>query len=377
MAKQITVLPFALPLILCLCPEPNAQGIVIPKGAGVRGDLAKLEGSSDLHVPGRFAPSRVQCIYRGKDFAVPSTGLKIGTIALRRDGLKSTKFKAHRWELKVEVSSDGVPAPVDISVDSFDRNHGIDRVIVFQSKAFNWPALPKPSKGPADFSVKIKLDRPFLLLPKRNLCVDFLSTTSSKQREIAYWYVDSEKVDRRAVLGKTRSLGRGCPFGFQVFANAPAIDGESPIRTHAFTRVSVRQGELAFLWTGTNRNTWASINLPFDLKTLGAPTCKIYLQPLFVVLGHTIPTDQRGIVRFVLQIPAKNPAFQGLTFYQQVMVRDAKANALGFRSSNYVEITLGKLSEPLAARQIYNSGPAFPTLPKVMQDAGLILSLLP
>ena len=344
----------------------TAQGVV-PRTTAK--DLARVEGNSSFHLPGRYAPSRVLVVYR-QPFATTTT---IRTISLRRDALKTSTYRAHRWRFRIDLSSQSVLAPTFVSGESFDAAHGVDRVRVLDRKFVDFPALPKPKQGPAPFAVRIRLDRAFVVHQGANLAVDFQSETESAQRETFYWYADFEDfaAQRSAQKGSARIQGRGCPFAFQARASVPPLDGEGMVETWGYTRVP--KISIAFLITGSRRDVWGVHKLPLPLDPKG--TCLLYTNPIGVAARPTMPNDPRGTARFFGAPLARDARFAGFTFYQQMIVIDPGANALGLRSSNLLEIKLGKVGEPLAARTLYHSGPDVKPVPTAVRDAGLVLEL--
>jgi hypothetical protein len=344
-------------------------------GAGVSNDLARTEGNDSFHLPARYAPSRVQAVYRGRDLPVAAGGLQIGTVGFRRDGLRSTTFRAHRWKLTIEMSALDVLLPSEVRAESFTATHGGDRVKVLDAKLVDWPAAPLPVPPPAPFAVQVKLDKPFVLGKGLNLCVDFLSETESSQPENLYWYVDAEAFTTATGEGSTRLLGRGCPFEFQTRAAVPPLDGESRIHTWSYTRWPGPGPTWAFLLLGTSNTSYGPLPLPFDLP--GAPGCRLYTDIVYVLPGRTVANDARGTVDFFSgRLPA-DAQLTGLVFYEQVLVSDPGSNVLGIRSSSYLEVQLGSVTPPLPARLVYHSGPSLSDVPVGAVDAGIVLQLQP
>ena len=113
--------------------------------------------------------------------------------------------------------------------------------------------------------------------------------------------------------------------------------------------------------------------MPFDLP--GATGCRLYTGPLTIIPGRTIPNDARGTVRFWSEPLPRAKQFEGFVFYEQVLVADPQANALGIRASNYVETKLGKVADPLPARLLYRSGPDVKNVPTAAVDAGIVIDL--
>jgi len=365
-------------LLFCglLAAETSAQGpseIVLPHGSGVAGNLATREGNHALHVPVYYSPSRVQTVYRGADLALGKQGMRVVALALRRDGVKTSTYVAHTLGITVRMSSQGVELPSHARTDSFAANHGKDETVVFDSDNFHFPALPRPSTPPAAFAIELKLDKPFLIQTGANVCIEIASRTPNNQSSRAYWYVDSESFSRTGA-GKSTTFGRGCPFGFQAYAEVPPLDGETKLSSYAYTRYLHATGGKALLLLGDSKTSWAARALPFDLAAFGANGCQLYTNPVNIVIGHTIPTDPRGLVRFQVDLP-RVASLQGRTAYEQVLVYDPTANPLGLRTSNGVELHLGRFADPLPARTLYHSSSNTADVPTKAIDEGLVVRL--
>jgi len=82
------------------------------------------------------------------------------------------------------------------------------------------------------------------------------------------------------------------------------------------------------------------IPLPFDLTALGAPNCAVHVDPLAnqLFLGNA-----SGEV-VLNSAQANSIVFRGLAIYEQVIVLDMGANALGLTASNYARRLLGERS---------------------------------
>jgi len=80
------------------------------------------------------------------------------------------------------------------------------------------------------------------------------------------------------------------------------------------------------------------IPLPFDLSPLGAPNCAVHVDPLANLLFLGNASGQ--VVLNSAQ--ANSIVFRGLQIYEQVIVLDMGANALGLTASNYARRLLGE-----------------------------------
>lgn len=348
--------------------------LVLPAGPGVSGDLAKREGNTGFHLPAGRAPSRVLCVYRGGGIQLPPQGFTIRSIAFRRDAGRTGSFRYHSWKLSIAISSKGVPSPSLLDPTSFDRNHGSDRRLVLNAKQVQWPAIGRPPSPPGPFAVSIKLDAPFVWTGG-NLCLDFRSDPAAGTKASAYWYTDAENFTWSAGSGARSPLGRGCPFGYQVWAKLPPLDGEAHQVFYAYTRVSAARGRPAVLALGVSDTSFGQVPLPLDLTGLGAPGCKLQVGPVLQFPSLTIPGDARGtVVHDLGPLPAAS-GLAGGVFYAQSFVVDPGANRLGLRFSNHLKVTLGKASSPLPARLLYHSGPVLSDQPTGARDTGLIVQL--
>ena len=94
----------------------------------------------------------------------------------------------------------------------------------------------------------------------------------------------------------------------------------------------------AALALGASKTKFLSLNLPFDLKALGAPGCN-----LNVSIDAIIPTvvGAQGTGQVKLSIPNDN-RFLGIQFHNQYLVLDKAANNFGFTLSNGGTGVIGK-----------------------------------
>ena len=86
----------------------------------------------------------------------------------------------------------------------------------------------------------------------------------------------------------------------------------------------------AVLVHGSSQTSWSGLALPIDLAFLGAPGCCILTDSL---VNLPVVVDANGIVEVPYPVP-QNPVFSGLGFYNQFVILDVLANALGLTMSN-------------------------------------------
>jgi hypothetical protein len=131
-------------------------------------------------------------------------------------------------------------------------------------------------------------------------------------------------------------FGRGCPS-----TGAPTLT--NPIRYRPWLGeifgVEVRgipTGRSAVLLLGVSRSTWGSTPLPLDLTGIGMPGCS-----LLVSLDVVLPLQNiAGTAVFAARIPVDSKLL-GLKFYNQAVVQDPRANALGLILSHAAEGRIG------------------------------------
>jgi len=364
----------AAALLLCLSATTvSAQSLYLPRGTSA--DLSKTEGNQSFHLPGTWAPSRVVCIYRMRDLTLPAAGRKIQSLALRRDGLKTSTYKAHKWKLTLRLSARGVDRPGSAVGESFAALHGSDESVVVNARLIDWPQMPKPAQPPAPFVPLVKFDKPFVLGQGQDLCIDMLSEEPTNQRAFAYWYVDAEAFDQSKTRGTAASYGKACPTSFKIAALSPPLDGETPLRIRGLTGMSSQSGVLGLLWLGVSKDKLGPLKLPFEMSSLGASGCRLYIAPLFGMVTQGQGGDPLGELRYDLPIPGARPVLAGTRLYAQIFAADPKHNLLGMRASPYLSIKLGQTDKPLGARLFYHGGPTLSDQPTATRDMGIVLRL--
>lgn len=361
-------------LILCLLATAlPAQSLYLPRGTAA--DLGKTEGNQAFHLPGTWAPSRVSCVYRTRDLALPASGRKLAALALRRDGLKTSAYTAHQWKFTLRLSSRGVDRPGSAVGESFAALHGSDETVVVNARLLDWPTIPKPAQAPAPFVPLIKFDKPFVLPRGMDLCIDMLSEEPTHQRAYAYWYADAEEFDQGKTRGTASSYGKACPTTFKITGLSSPLDGETPLRIRGLTGMTSQSGVVGLLWLGAAKDKLGPLKLPFELSSLGAPGCRVYVAPLLALAAQGKPGDPLGELRYDLPIPGAQPSLAGTQLYAQVFAADPTHNLLGMRASPYSSIKLGQVDKPLGARLFYHGGPTLSDQPTATRDMGLVLRL--
>ncbi|GEM_PF-6959126 len=125
------------------------------------------------------------------------------------------------------------------------------------------------------------------------------------------------------------TYGEVCP-GSGGWLPARSWSGALATGKTASLRISrVLGGTTAIHFLGTNRTKFGSVSLPFDLGPFGAKGCFLEAAPILFNGSLTTGTGPgQGTATFKLSVPA-NPVYVGATIYDQWMVLDKGANALG------------------------------------------------
>ena len=134
-------------------------------------------------------------------------------------------------------------------------------------------------------------------------------------------------------------LGEGCP-GPAGTPELIAAAGQLPYVGETFTmKVDSLPtdilGNVVFM-LGTSKEDWAGTALPMDLAGVGMPGCTLYISiETYRIVVNISPT------RFWTIFVPPDPVLIGVRFYQQVLVPDARVNALGGVLSNATESMIG------------------------------------
>lgn len=91
-----------------------------------------------------------------------------------------------------------------------------------------------------------------------------------------------------------------------------------------------------FVLMGTSRTAWGALTLPLSLDSIGMPGCKLFADPA-LVLPMTLGATHGSVSMAVPQ----SVSLLGQLFFQQGLVADPSANALGLVTTNAAEGRIG------------------------------------
>ncbi|MBL8755637.1 MAG: hypothetical protein JNK15_20245 [Planctomycetes bacterium] len=145
-----------------------------------------------------------------------------------------------------------------------------------------------------------------------------------------------EVINWSALDAEAKPFGIGC----QGTAGVPTLRALSaPINAANFDvrldHVPAVPG-LAVVASGTSYTLSGPLPLPFDLGAIGGPGCQAYVSADFT----QVAIASGGVATSTLAIP-NNSGLLGVPIYQQAIVLDAGANALGLTTSNALRARLG------------------------------------
>lgn len=314
--------------------EDPAKGVVLPPAART------APGNARTHVPFSYTPTRFQQAFDRAEFAANPT---IGRLAFRRDEQQG-ETPSYDVDLEIDLAYT-TRAPKALSMRFSDNVEPGTAVKVFRRRTIRVHGarrLPRPG----EWDLRIPLDAPFVVRPPkgRHLLLDVrVHSHSMGNRPFATWWDAFQGPSlTRIYSDKTPNAQSGVRDDLNlVVAFAPAAPGRLPPRLQAdgvphpgesFAVVlrDAPPNAPTALAHGWSRTTWGGAPLPLDLGPLGAPGCRL-LTDWFLLIAA--PADAVGQAAIRYAIP-NDPNLTGVGFYQQFLVLDPAANALGLSVSN-------------------------------------------
>ena len=275
------------------------------------------EGGRSRHVPLQYQPARIQCAY---DAIATGWGAPkiILSLKVRHDtSAAQTLTTAFKTDLQIWLSSDG--ADMKLSSNTFNTNHGKDKVLWMAKKTYNFQPFSASTVKPAKFNIDLKGDKPFVAI-KPTFLVDWAAYSATYQTN--GFYIDATTPQSNA-LGSFLSRGTACnPSNFSLTTTASNVNEGQP-----------------FIQTGNTQNAGDFVLEWLGEKSIAAPIgggCTLYapLTTFFPVPVQT--TTANGSFTFNWgTIPA---GMRGKMIYVQA---GAITKALALRMSNGLDITFG------------------------------------
>jgi hypothetical protein len=196
--------------------------------------------------------------------------------------------------------------------------------------------------SPTDFRVSIPWTSTFAWVPApgRNLLVEVTVYGNSYGNQIYGWPVDNVSgthevwgTPATATTGQVRSFGPAMSFVEQTNTALPQLFSTDTPQINNQFRVRLSQcrpSSFAILLLGLSDTWWNSAPLPLDLGSYGAPGCSLLMAPDD---KQILLLNSAGAANLQYSIP-NNIYLLNMHFYNQALVADAPANALGFAVTN-------------------------------------------
>jgi hypothetical protein len=348
-------------VLIGLAATPAAtQSFVVPA------EVRAVEGDGLSALP--FAYDQVRCTqYLGRSLlasALP-VGKQIVELAYRRDGLALpavTLEHATRpaWEIRL---GNYLADPRNPSPRYLGPGTDFDTLAAVFQRMVQFPSLPSGA-APRPFSLRFKLDRPFVYLGA-SLAIDHFAFDRSQ--DPFDYYVDG--VRRPADRGTFQAYGTSCPSADNRAYAIPSNPGGDPLE---LLLLGARADALALAFIGASRSSWGSLRLPLDLSALGLNGCSLLVSPDLMVPVRTFTT---GGATLRVSVPAE-ASLAGSKLYTQWSIADDRIHrALPLTFSNGVEITLGSSVGRVAGSEgalLYGVGTAARSDYGIV-DAGFVL----
>ncbi|MFQ5504110.1 MAG: S8 family serine peptidase, partial [Planctomycetota bacterium] len=351
--------PFAL--VATEVPPPFIPGKVVAYGTSCRGSgkmsgvttilprsYATRFGESANTYPLGFRNTRTQQIFASSE--VPSSFTATG-IAFRHDDRYSRTILNYSAELEFKLGF-STRSPGAMST-SFGANVSGALTAVMARKFIKLPNPGAVNTSPANFVVKIPLDRPYVYkaLPGKYMLFEAVKTRDSR---VLTYFVDAVSngpglaVSRLFALNPTAATGTvNKGYGVVVGFSSPTSGGARPVLDHGPPPLINRSFELglsrarassgALLGIGASDSKWASLALPFDLTAFGATGCSILAS-----FESLIPTrtDAGGAASWRILVPNDKSLIQKRAFFQSLIL-DPPANRTGIVLTNGLSTVLG------------------------------------
>jgi|GEM_PF-6365288 len=303
-------------------------------------------GERETYGPHGNPDSRTQQVLEGQEIA----GGTISGIALRQDdkvagspgGLSSLKVNVGWTKRSASTITSKFASNFDVGqpITVFDGNIDLTRV-----RGVNL--------DPSVWRIMLPFSKPVPAPPKGlNLLIEVINTTSAYRlvfMDTAWkggaplptslvWAHPANATQGTVLRNHGLVIGLdivGRPgYGKPEFGySGRAIIGQS----FSADLSQAKSGAPALLITGWSRQRWGSIGLPLDLRQMGAPGCKLLVSPDTIGAGVV---NANGRVSQRISVPS-DLTLGGIEFFNQFIVLDAGANALGVALSNAGSVIVG------------------------------------
>lgn len=317
-------------------PDP-LLGAVLPQGS------ATAFGARRTRVPFAYGTTRFQQAF---DHAhLGGTPFTIDRLAFRRDEAQGPTAP-FRLDLQVWLGYTALPVHGLATAFASNPLPG-SQTLVLDDRAFDFHGTHELPGGTGDFEFVLPLRAPFQVATTtgRNLLLEVKVYGSDQNGAELPWYFDAAEgggVGRVYTDAKSATATSGIVdnLGLVTSLVRPELRGARPDLSawplpqlgtpfDLVLRDAPAQ-RAAVLVQGYRDDRYLGIGLPFDLGMFGAPGCALRTE---VVEHFAMVVGPGGQARLRMVLP-QDPALTGTLFYQQALVLDPGANALGLTVSN-------------------------------------------
>jgi hypothetical protein len=321
------------------CP---GTGTGIGAGTVVPAAYANAFGGSNNVFGFSGTPSRYQQVFAGSELPNAITMTAVG---LRWDNQSATSFYGAQVDLEIHVGYT-TKTPTTLS-STFAANFDSGApVTVLPRSIVTYPDnLNPPATDPRQFQLVIPWATTFTWTPTPglNLLIEVLQRGNNNSPGWVYvfdcgWSQSTARLYGNPDTASTGSLdgfGYGYMMSFYALTNTavPLLSSTSkPTLANTF-RIDLGQAAAnssAVALLGLSNTNAGSYTLPLDLGFLGAPGCLLLCSPDD---SQFTPTSAQGLAHRSYNIP-NNFGLLGMPIWNQFLVLDPTANALGFVASN-------------------------------------------
>ncbi|MFQ5504613.1 MAG: hypothetical protein ACE5F1_07445 [Planctomycetota bacterium] len=238
---------------------------------------------------------------------------------------------------------------------NYATNADRTQTTVFKTANVNLPAVSGGNKSLQKFVYVVKLDQPYLYVPKagENFLIEIVNTTATR---VGRWpdafsgakaqgsrvYANNCPTCTTGTLGLNHCMAIGFGTGGTRGSAIPVLGATGrPILGKTFdVKVSgAKPTTAAVLVIGVSNTAWGKTPLPFSLAPFNAPGCNLLVS--YDLLKGTA-VDANGNGKVTLPVP-NLPVFLGQRIHNQYFVVDLAANGMGLAWSNGGTATLGDI----------------------------------
>ncbi|MFO1078173.1 MAG: hypothetical protein U1E73_10675 [Planctomycetota bacterium] len=316
------------------CP---GTGVGLGVGHAVPQQYAATFMSSNNVAGLTSTPERYQQVFLASELP---TAMTLGGMALRWDNQSYSQLPSITLDLEITVGYT-TRTPTTMS-SAFASNFDAGAPVTVLPRSFvSFPAQQNPpATNPIEFQALMAWSTAFQWTPQPglNLLVEWINRGASQGAYVCDAGY-SPSIGRlsgpaSAAAGTYANAGYGYEVSFLELTNTavptlsprdmPQFGSQQPIDLD-----QARASSFAFFVTGLSDAAFLGNPLPFSLGTFGAPGCALWASADSYQL---VNTNAAGHARAFFNVPM-NFAFAGLHFYNQFLVFDPPANALGIAVS--------------------------------------------